>query len=481
MENNKIKLLIVDDEESIRFALSELFNGQDFTIKTSSSGEEALNIIENEAIDIVIADYQLKGINGIELLKKIKVRYNHIQVLLITAFGSEDIAVTAIKNGAFDYISKPFKNEELINRVNHIKNVLLNQKIQFEKDDGYYFSGIMNSLIEKVKTVAKTDAPVLITGESGTGKELMARICHKYSNCSGKFVTINCSALPAALIESELFGAEKGSYTDAYKTKIGLFEAADQGTLFLDEIGDMPIELQSKLLRVLQEEEILRIGGNDPIKISTRIIAATNKNIENEVKNKTFREDLYYRLNVIRINIPSLRERKEEISPISLMFLNEFKKKYKKNIAGFDIHAQQLILDYSWPGNVRELRNKIEQAVILTNSEWIGINELFIGEKKLISNKLENINEIRQNNEKNIKLKNKEIDNSNLFAIKKEFNELPKDLIKAKKTISKEFEKKYIIYYLNKNNWNVSVTAKEIGLYRQDLYKKIKELNIKKE
>ena len=466
--DDKIKILIVDDEPSILFALEELFNCENYEVKSSGSGENALRVLDNETFDIALIDYQLKGMNGIELLKRIKEKFNHIQVILITAFGSEDIAVTAIKNGAYDYIAKPFNNEELLNRVGHIKNSLLDRRSKSDFNYGYYFSGLMNAIIEKVKIAAPTNAPILITGESGTGKELIARLCHEHSKKTGKFVSINCSALPASLIESELFGAEKGSYTGAFRTKIGLFEVADNGTLFLDEIGDMNIELQAKLLRALQEGELLRVGGNESIKINTRIIAATNKNIEEEVKNKKFREDLYYRLNVIRIEVPPLRKRKDEIKPMVKMFIADFNQKYSKNILGFDENTFNLIEDYPWPGNIRELKNKIEQAVILTNSEWIGEKELMIEKQDIVETQhlveMQDIVEAQQNS----------------VYLQHDFASLPKNLVIAKKIISKNFEKDYIIYYLNQNSWNVSKTAQKIGLFRQDLHRKIKELRIKK-
>ena len=463
--DDKIKILIVDDEPSILFALEELFNCENYEVKSSASGEEALKILEKEIIEIALIDYQLKGMNGIELLKRIKEKFNHIQVILVTAFGSENIAVTAIKNGAYDYVTKPFSNEELLNRVGHIKNSLLYRKSKSDSYYGYYFSSLMNSIIEKVKIAAPTNAPVLITGESGTGKELIARLCHEHSKKSGKFVSINCSALPASLIESELFGAEKGSYTGAYKTKIGLFETADNGTLFLDEIGDMNIELQAKLLRALQEGEILRIGGNDAVKINSRIIAATNKNIEEEVKNKKFREDLYYRLNVIRIEVPPLRKRKDEIKPMVKMFIDGFNQKYGKNILGLDKNTFNSMEHYPWPGNIRELKNKIEQAVILTNTEWINEKELMVETQDFAS--LHDAPQQQSSSQQNP-------------LYRQVFSSLPKNLIKAKKIISKEFEKNYISFYLNENNWNVSKTARQIGLFRQDLHKKIKEFGIKK-
>jgi DNA-binding NtrC family response regulator len=280
---------------------------------------------------------------------------------------------------------------------------------------------------------------------------------HKYSERTGNFIPVNCAAIPENLIESALFGAEKGSFTGANEKKIGFFESADNGTIFLDEIGEINMDVQTKFLRVLQENEITRVGGNLPVKIKTRVISATNKEIEHEVKNNKFREDLFYRLNVIRIHIPPLRERKDEIKSLALVFLKEFSKKYDKNIVGFDKQTLEYLQRYDWPGNIRELKNTIEKSVIFSKKEWIEIEDLQNENalKKLIY-------------EAEDKVDNEECD----------FNSLPVNITQAKKIISLKFEKEFIIHYLKKNNFNITRTGKEIGLHRQDLYKKMKELGI---
>ncbi|HPO49432.1 MAG TPA: sigma-54 dependent transcriptional regulator [Spirochaetota bacterium] len=476
-----MNVLIVDDEPSLRFALSELLSGEKYSVFTAASGEETISILENQNIDIAILDYHLPGINGVELLTLIKQNYKWIQVILITAYGSETVAINAIKNGAYDYITKPFDNETLLNRLSHIRESITTKKNENEAAFGSYFSPIMISLIEKVKAVASADIPILITGESGSGKELIAKNCHYHSGRNGKFVSINCSAIPASLIESELFGSEKGAYTGAISRKTGLFELADNGTIFLDEIGETPLDIQAKLLRVLQEGEIVRVGGGLPIKINSRVVAATNRDLPTEIKNGNFREDLFYRLNVIEINVPPLRKRKEEIKPLATMFLNEFNNKYKKEILGFEEDAMESALNYSWRGNIRELKNRIEQATILCGKQWITALDM------QISNEISNNNSFGASDnktEKSDKKSEEVLDNDKTILERKnifDFQNLPTNLVAAKKDISLVFEKEFILYYLNKNGWNVKATSDEIGLCRQDLYKKMKSLGIQKE
>ena len=463
-----MKILIVDDEKALCIALSSLLKHNGYDTVFTNSFDDCLLMIKKDFFEIIILDYQLKGRNGLEILSIIKRQYPLTQVIFITAFGNENLAITAIKNGAYDYVKKPFDNDELLNRVSHIKESFILKSGVTIPRDGYFFSTAMNSIIEKVKTISKTDVPVLLTGESGTGKEVIAKMIHKYSERTGNFVPVNCSAIPENLIESALFGAEKGSYTGASERKMGFFESADKGSIFLDEIAELPIDLQAKFLRVLQENEITRVGGSLPVKIKTRVISATNKDIENEVKNNKFREDLFYRLNLIRIHIPSLRERRDEIKPLAQVFLKDFSKKYEKNIIGFDEKVLDYFQKYEWPGNIRELKNTVEKSVIFSKREWIETGDLEIG----------NLEICNLQNENTLKISTGD-DNKAAAGEDYDFKALPANITQAKKIISSKFEKEFIIYYLKKNNFNITRTGSEIGLHRQDLYKKMKELGIK--
>jgi DNA-binding NtrC family response regulator len=455
-EDLKMNILIIDDEKPLCFALEELFTSEGYRTKSANSSDAALDVLKKEYFDIAILDYQLIGINGLEMLKIIKRDFAWIEVIFITGFGSEKVAIEAIKNGAYDYVKKPFDNDELLNRIGNIKKCILKDSELSAKEFGYYFSNRMMSVVDQVKTVARIDVPVLITGESGTGKELIARLVHNYSMRTGKFIAVNCPAIPVSLIESEFFGSEKGSYTGSVSKKAGFFEMTEDGTLFLDEIGELPYELQSKFLRVIQEKEIIRVGSGLPVKINSRIIAATNLNLEKEIAVNKFREDLYYRLNVINIKLPGLQERKDEIKPLSSMFLKDFNMRYGKRITGFDSELMKKMEEHHWKGNIRELKNKIEKAVIFCKSDIICKEDLV----------LDDVPSERHQTDTNT-------------SVSSDYSRLPVNLIEAKRINSERFEKEFILHYLEKNNWNVKNTSDEIGLFRQDLYKKIKFHGIK--
>jgi len=354
------------------------------TVQTAASGEDGLRLFEKGTFDAVITDITMRGMSGMEVLASVRRRVPTIPVIVITAYGTIESAVEAMKQGAFDYITKPFNREELrLTLEKAIKMRRLEQEnveLRAEVTDRYCFESIIGSS-EKMKEVldlagrvAASDANVLITGESGTGKELLAKGVHYNSRrTNGPFVAVNCAAIPEALIESELFGHVKGSFTGAVRDKEGKFELADGGTLFLDEIGDLRIDLQAKILRALQEREVDRVGGSKPVSVDVRVIAATNKDIERAVKEGAFREDLYYRLNVITLFIPPLRERKEDIPLLASHFLKKFN-------ADADVHldasALAVLTAYGWPGNVRELENVIERASVLKRGPLITRVEL---------------------------------------------------------------------------------------------------------
>ncbi len=374
------KILVADDEQSMREFLDIMLSKEGYKVTLASNGEEVLRLIENDIFDLALLDIRMPRIDGITALKKIKDTSPETVVIMITAYASTDTAIKAMKEGAYDYITKPFKIEE-IKLI--IKNALEKRSLQSENillkkvvRDRFHFENIigqspkMMAIYELLEKVSPTKTNILITGESGTGKELVAKAIHFNSPRKDKpFVTLNCGAIPEALIESELFGHMKGAFTDAISTKKGLFEIADGGTIFLDEISELPLLMQVKLLRVLQDKEFKRVGGTEDIKVDVRIISATNKDLEEAVREKKFREDLFYRLNVIQIKLPPLRERKEDIPLLAEHFLKKYSQELNKNISRISPDALRILLNYDYPGNVRELQNIIERAVALETSE----------------------------------------------------------------------------------------------------------------
>jgi two-component system response regulator AtoC len=383
----KAKILIVDDEAIVRESLRDWLNDASYQVFTAEDGHQTLEILEKERPDIVIADLVMPGMDGIELMKRAKDMLPDVEVIIITAYGSIPTAISAIREGAYDYIEKPFcpeRVELLIEKlVKHQRLIEENYSLLQKLEERYRFEDIiakspkMQRVIEVIKVIAKSNATILITGDSGTGKELVARAIHSQSHRRSKpFVAVSCAALPESLLESELFGHEKGAFTGAYSQKKGKFEVANRGTLFLDEIGEMSANIQVHLLRVLEEKEFTRVGGNELIKVDVRVISATNKDIKKALANGEFREDLYYRLNVVSVELPLLREREEDIPLLAQHFLRKFAAENQKEIAGFSPEATDFLLKYEWPGNVRELENAIERAVILAKSSAIEVADL---------------------------------------------------------------------------------------------------------
>lgn len=372
----KENILLIEDEKIMRITIEDFLKIKGYNVYSVEKGKDALKILEEQPIDCVISDVKLPDIDGITILEEVKKYDANTPVILMTAFGTVEKAVLAIKKGAFDYITKPFSLDEFVlileraleTRMLKDENVALKRQIDsiFSPHNIIGVSKKVKEIYEIAYRVANSDVTVLITGETGTGKELVANIIHYSGIRKAKpFIKINCSAIPTDLMESELFGYEKGAFTGAYTRKIGNFERADGGTLFLDEIGDMSLSLQVKLLRAIQDKNIQRLGGGEPIKVDVRIIAATNKNLYEEVKNGNFREDLYFRLSVIPIHIPPLRERREDIPPLIDFFLKKYNVKYGK-IVKLSQELKSYLLDYHYPGNVRELENIIERLVVLT-------------------------------------------------------------------------------------------------------------------
>lgn len=383
----KPEILIVDDERDICRALEFLLKAEGYNVTKAFSGEEAIEKIAAKHFDVVLTDLKMEKIDGIGVLEKTKELSSDTAVIIMTAFASVESAVEAMKKGAADYIVKPFLNEEIRITVRRVleqkrllaENIALKQQLSQRMGckDFVADSEAMIKILETLEKVIPTKSNILLLGESGTGKGLLAELIHCNSPRRDKpFISINCSAIPEGLLESELFGYKKGAFTGAVSDKTGLIVMADQGTLFLDEIGDMPLGLQSKILKVLENSEVIPLGDTRPRTVDIRLITATNQDLEEKIANKTFREDLYYRLNVIEIKIPSLRERKEDIPLLVNHFVRIYSEENKKAVKGVDGNAMRWLMQYSWPGNVRELRNVIERAVVLSRGEYITEDDL---------------------------------------------------------------------------------------------------------
>ena len=383
---DKPRILIIDDEPLMRIAIRDALLAEGYEVKVVGSGKEGKSLIPGGGYDALITDLRLPEVDGIEILKTAMGYSPKTKVIMITAYGSVNTAVEAIKQGAYDYLTKPFSMDELLIIVRRLlairelecENLQLKEKI----NELSHFEGIigrnskMREVMDKIKVVAETGATILISGESGTGKELIANAIHHSSRKDRPFIKVSCAALPESLLETELFGHEKGAFTGAIKQKKGRFELANGGTLFLDEIGEISPTVQVKLLRVLQERQFERVGGMETINVDVRIICATNRDLKKEVQRNVFREDLYYRLNVVHIHVPPLRERKEDIILLANSFVKKFASQNNRDIEGISPEARELLINYPFPGNVRELAHAIERAVILGNNRYIQPKDL---------------------------------------------------------------------------------------------------------
>lgn len=451
----KAKILVADDEPRIRGMIALLLKEEGYEVRTASNGKEAVDALLPFQPDVILLDQQMPELTGVEALEKIKRLCPNQVVLFVTAFGSVSLAVDAVKKGAYDFIEKPFDNDKLLlavgravqhcrmrGEIKHLKNKLgdMNSGIIGEK------SGLRHIMLQ-VERVAETDATVLIHGESGTGKELIARAIHDRGKRSGQpFVAINCGAIPLTLMESELFGHEKGAFTDAKETQAGTFERADGGTLFLDEIGELPLDAQVKLLRVLEERKITRIGGKKAIPVNVRIIAATNRDLEEEVRLGKFRLDLLYRLNVFTLQLPPLRERKDDIPLLAGFFLRKHNSLLNLSIESITPEAMDRLCAYDWPGNVRDLENAVQSAMILCVERQIGIGHL---PARVKSYRVEPPTDTRETN-----------DDTSL------------------RDTNSQAEKARILAALQKYGYNRTLTAEALNISRKTLFNKMKRYNI---
>ena len=384
---NTQTILVVDDDVAHRMMLKKLLGGWGYDIAEADDGSVAIEEVRRHAFDLILMDIRMLKVSGIEALEQIKAINSDVPVIIMTAYASVETAVDALKKGAYDYLTKPLDFDELkiaIGRATEHKRLIkeneyLKERLdeKFDRRNMIGQSPPMVRLLETVAQVAATEATVMITGKSGTGKEMIANAVHYNSQRKdAPFIKINCAALTESLLESELFGHEKGAFTGADKRREGKFRQADGGSIFLDEVSEMSAAMQVKLLRVLQEREITRVGGAEVIAVNVRIIAASNKDLQKEMEQKRFREDLFYRLNVVALNVPQLKDRKEDIPLLAQHFLQMFATKNKKNIKGFTPQSMEKLVKYSWPGNVRELMNAVERAVVLSRSEYIDADEL---------------------------------------------------------------------------------------------------------
>ena len=441
-----VRILAVDDDEPMRRLLVKELPRKGFAVETAPDGDTALDLIKKNTYDVVLLDIVMPGTDGITLMKKLKHDPASPVIIVLTGRATVETAVEAMKHGAYDYLTKPYKLDELVIIINRayefgqlkMKNQLLQQELLRQETPSEIIakSPRFMSILSLIRKIAPTDSTVLIQGESGTGKELIANTVWQYSKRSKQpFIALNCAAFSENLIESELFGHEKGAFTNAYQAKHGIVEVADNGTLFLDEIAEMPLGLQANLLRFLDSGEFRRVGGNKTLSVDTRLIAATNKDLSALIGTGRFREDLYYRLNVINITLPPLRERKEDIPELSLFFLNKFSHKLSKSISGFAPPVLDVLNAYDWPGNVRELENLIERAVILCDSENIREEDI----------SLPIINTIK---------------------------EAP-----ANPSLE-EVEKEHILRVLNEAGGNQSKASQMLGIDRKTLYLKLKKYGI---
>lgn len=459
-EKTRAKLLILDDEEDmLRLLTRSLSPDLDCDIATARNGFEALALLDAEPFDVVLADVRMPGMGGMEFLERVKAKYSWLTTVMMTAYGSIDLAVQAIKNGAYDFITKPFEHESLIHLLRNAlersrlvrENLLLQRRVR--EGEGFREmvgrSPKLERIFQTIQLISKTDVTVLITGESGTGKDLAARAIHAMSDRTDRaFIAVNCPNLPESILESELFGHSKGAFTDATSDKRGLFLEAQDGTIYLDEIGDISLTLQTKLLRVLQEKEIRPVGQTRNVKLDVRIIASTNQNLAAKIRDGSFREDLFYRLNVMSLHMPPLRERSEDIPLLVNHFLDKYATEFKKPVKTVSQRLMQSFLSHSWRGNVRELENIVSRAVILSPREVIEPQDI-----------------------------DWDLGPSADCLVSDDIKELPYK--QAKAAVLERFHREFLADLLARNEWNITRAARACGLERQALQQVMRRYGIR--
>lgn len=456
----KGRVLIIDDDEIIRKSCEKVLSPEGYTVVSAQSGREGLKLLSNKPFDLVLTDLRMPDMNGIDVLKKVKERGPDIEVIIITGYGTIKSAIEAIRYGAYDYVEKPFSPEELLNVVRRslerrnliLENTRLKQEVQslYRVENIVGNSKAIQRVFNLIATVASTESTVLITGESGTGKELVARAIHYNSpRREGPFIVVDCGTIPDNLMEAELFGYTKGAFTGATETQKGLIETAKRGSLFFDEIGNLNLNLQAKLLRLIQEREFRMVGGRELIKADIRIIAATNKDLLSLVKEGSFREDLFYRLNVFPIYLPPLRERKEDIPALSNHFLKKYNKESGKNVKSISAEAMKKLFLYDWPGNIRELENVIHRALILSSGDTLRSEDIIISDMEDIK-------------------------------IPRNLRELKETKKRLKARSIEGIERSFILDALSRNNWNISRAAEEVGMQRTNFHSLMRKYGIRK-
>lgn len=456
----KGRVLIIDDDEIIRKSCEKVLSPEGYIVVSAQSGREGLKLLSNKPFDLVLTDLRMPDMNGIDVLKKVKETGPDIEVIIITGYGTIKSAIEAIRYGAYDYVEKPFSPEELLNVVRRslerrnliLENTRLKQEVQslYRVENIVGNSKAIQRVFNLIATVASTESTVLITGESGTGKELVARAIHYNSpRREGPFIVVDCGTIPDNLMEAELFGYTKGAFTGATETQKGLIETAKRGSLFFDEIGNLNLHLQAKLLRLIQEREFRMVGGRELIKADIRIIAATNKDLLSLVKEGSFREDLFYRLNVFPIYMPPLRERKEDIPALTDHFLKKYNKESGKNVTSISAEAMKKLFLYDWPGNIRELENVIQRALILSRGDTLRSEDIIIS----------GIEDIK---------------------IPKNLRELKETKKRLKARSIEGIERSFILDALSRNNWNISRAAEEVGMQRTNFHSLMRKYGIRK-